>query len=48
MKERMILFAFLVAACSLILRAVDVVEVTAAGKEAVRYAAIEDARVARP
>ena len=43
MKERMILFAFLVAACSLILRAVDVVEVTAAGKEAVRYAAIEDA-----
>ena len=43
MKERMILFTFLVAACSLILRAVDVVEVTAAGKEAVRYAAIEDA-----
>lgn len=43
MKERMILFTFLVAVCSLILRAVDVVEVTAAGKEAVRYAAIEDA-----
>lgn len=43
MKERMILFTFLVAVCSLILRAVDVVEVTAAGAAAVRYAAIEDA-----
>lgn len=43
MKERMILFTFLVAACSLILRAVDVVEVTAAGAEAARYATIEAA-----
>ena len=33
MKERMILSAFLVAACSLILRAADVVKVTNERKE---------------
>ncbi len=42
-EKKKILFTFFVAACSLLLRAADVVEVTADGKEAVRYAAIEDA-----